>query len=126
MSNRQNVPISSNIELKVDPRAIPGSIKPDDSKKAVSLKDRSEKANQNSGVGDDVNDSSLSLYSYSSYLAFEGFSLMDKIKCLSNDSLEGRLMDGCRILGEKENEMRAKCMIKNLAEEWEENQPKEF
>ncbi|GMH96065.1 hypothetical protein TrST_g928 [Triparma strigata] len=122
MSNGQNVPISSNVELKIDPRAILGSIKPDDSKKAVSLKDRSEKANEDSssGDGDDDNDSLLSLYSYSSYLAFEGFSLVDKIKVLSNESLEGRLMDGCRILGEKENEMRAKCMIKNLAEEWEE------
>lgn len=82
----------------------------------------SSQANEDSssGDGDDDNDSLLSLYSYSSYLAFEGFSLVDKIKVLSNESLEGRLMDGCRILGEKENEMRAKCMIKNLAEEWEE------
>jgi hypothetical protein len=32
--------------LKIDPRAILGSIKPDDSKKAVSLKDRSEKVSR--------------------------------------------------------------------------------
>lgn len=46
ISNGQNVPISSNVELKIDPRAILGSIKPDDSKKAVSLKDRSEKVSR--------------------------------------------------------------------------------
>lgn len=100
--------------MKVDPRAIPGYANVGEAK-VSDLRSRSERANDILGL----ESTKLSLYSFASYLTFSSFPLVDKIKVLSNENLEGRLMDGCRVLGEREREVRAKMMLKGVVEEWE-------
>jgi len=114
ISEDEGIPINKYKEMKVDPRAIPGYANVGEAK-VSDLRSRSERANDILGL----ESTKLSLYSFASYLTFSSFPLVDKIKVLSNENLEGRLMDGCRVLGEREREVRAKMMLKGVVEEWE-------